>query len=251
MLENLRQLFDKAAEFCREQSEFLMIGGAVLIILIILIAVIRSSNKKDSETDTDFDENLYLEQLLAAKTKKEAVSEKETAEPGTQGTDQSHDSVPEPAEHRQDEAESKTPIGMEAPVSMEAPIYKGLKKSVIFPDELIDEIAKASSKNLQEVEIKIQSAELRIKYAGSKDKEELLEEVKHFKGEEEQEKEQTTTEAEQAFEEGEELLKEKIDLEEIAEGRERRTGKFGPENFNTARSGRVYTEDELERQIRD
>lgn len=222
-----------------------MIGGAVLIILIILIAVIRSSNKKDSETDTDFDENLYLEQLLAAKTKKEAVSEKETAEPGTQGTDQSHDSVPEPAEHRQDEAESKTQV------SMEAPIYKGLKKSVIFPDELIDEIAKASSKNLQEVEIKIQSAELRIKYAGSKDKEELLEEVKHFKGEEEQEKEQTTTEAEHTFEEGEELLKEKIDLEEIAEGRERRPGKFGPENFNTARSGRVYTEDELERQIRD
>ena len=30
-----------------------------------------------------------------------------------------------------------------------------------------------------------------------------------------------------------------------------RHGKFGPNNFNTARSGRVFTEEELERQIRD
>ena len=57
MLENLRQLYDKAVDFCREQSEAVMIGGAVLVILIILIAVIKIARKDGKpDEDLDFDE---------------------------------------------------------------------------------------------------------------------------------------------------------------------------------------------------
>ncbi|MFR2966247.1 MAG: hypothetical protein ACLTK0_07600 [Anaerovoracaceae bacterium] len=49
-----------------------------------------------------------------------------------------------------------------------------------LPEELIEEIAKVSSKDLQEVEIKIQSAELRIRYAGYRGENGLKEEVKHL-----------------------------------------------------------------------
>ena len=40
MLESLRQLYDNIVDFCREQSDAMMIGGAVHVVLIILIAVI-------------------------------------------------------------------------------------------------------------------------------------------------------------------------------------------------------------------
>mgnify|MGYP003375577738 CR=1 FL=1 len=68
MLESFRQLYDKIIEFCREQSDAVMIGGAVLVIFIILIAVIRIARKdgKDGE-DLNFDEELYIKQLLEAK----------------------------------------------------------------------------------------------------------------------------------------------------------------------------------------
>ena len=130
---------------------------------------------------------------------------------------------------------------------------------MIFPDELIDEITKASAQNLQEIEIKIQSAELRIRYAGYQDKGEVQEEVKHFDSaadsadkekEQDGDAEAVETESSAASEETEEILKQKIEPAMIAEESIKHI-KFGPENFNIDRNGKAYTEEELEKQIRD
>ena len=49
----------------------------------------------------------------------------------------------------------------------------------------------------------------------------------------------------------EEVLKERIKPEEMPAKDIKKPGKFGADNFNTTRSGRVFTEEELEKQIRD
>lgn len=310
MLESFRQLYDKIIEFCREQSDAVMIGGAVLVIFIILIAVIRIARKdgKDGE-DLNFDEELYIKQLLEAKAAKETGENKragidEAAEgkeekkeaveihapeavKGTDGNALEQEAAVFEAELKPSEKisvpgrEAETDI---KPVEAEQPnhnkevlcseerenLLRECKKNVIFPEELIEEIAKASAKDLQEVQIKIQSAELRIRYVGYKDEKGLKEEVKRFSGAENEdrlaEEETLGAESEPAGEENfieaescseqygdsREVLKEKIIPEEIARFEDiKRYGKFGKDNFNTARSGRVFTEEELEKQIRD
>ncbi len=232
MLESLRQLYDNIVDFCREQSDAMMIGGAVLVVLIILIAVVRyflkqDNSKQEADESLEFDEKQYLDKLLGAEAEKEA----------------------------QEEVQTETQIKENLTEKKEYPY----KKNIIFPDELIDEITKASAQNLQEIEIKIQSAELRIRYAGYQDKGEVQEEVKHFDSaadsadkekEQDGDAEAVETESSAASEETEEILKQKIEPAMIAEESIKHI-KFGPENFNIDRNGKAYTEEELEKQIRD
>lgn len=240
MLESLRQLYDNIVDFCREQSDAMMIGGAVLVVLIILIAVVRyflkqDNSKQEADEALEFDEKQYLDKLLGAEAEKEAQEEAQTK--------------------TQEEVQTETQIKENLTEKKEYPY----KKNIIFPDELIDEITKASAQNLQEIEIKIQSAELRIRYAGYQDKGEVQEEVKHFDSaadsadkekEQDGDAEAVETESSAASEETEEILKQKIEPAMIAEESIKHI-KFGPENFNIDRNGKAYTEEELEKQIRD
>lgn len=240
MLESLRQLYDNIVDFCREQSDAMMIGGAVLVVLIILIAVVRyflkqDNSKQEADESLEFDEKQYLDKLLGAEAEKESQEEAQTK--------------------TQEEAQTETQIKENLTEKKEYPY----KKNIIFPDELIDEITKASAQNLQEIEIKIQSAELRIRYAGYQDKGEVQEEVKHFDSatdsadkekEQDGDAEAVETESSAASEETEEILKQKIEPAMIAEESIKHI-KFGPENFNIDRNGKAYTEEELEKQIRD
>ena len=122
---------------------------------------------------------------------------------------------------------------------------------------------------MQEVQIKIQSAELRIRYAGYRDRDgesaQVHEEVLHFdKTPEPAAETEEAINAQPAAEPAEaqaelaesepesasEILQEKLQPQQIARA-ERPAVKFGPDNLNTARDGRIYTEEELEKQIRD
>ena len=152
MLESLRQLYDNIVDFCREQSDAMMIGGAVLVVLIILIAVVRyflkqDNSKQEADESLEFDEKQYLDKLLGAEAEKESQEEAQTK---TQEEAQTK---------TQEEVQTETQIKENLTEKKEYPY----KKNIIFPDELIDEITKASAQNLQEIEIKIQSAELGIK----------------------------------------------------------------------------------------
>lgn len=238
MLESIRQFYDIAVDFCREQSEILMIGGAALVVLIILIAVIRHCTRgRRGGDDLEFDEQRYLDELLGARAEKK---EKEQSAEKAEKTEKAAGAESQP-----------------------------YKKNIILPDELLEEISRASAQNLQEVQIKIQSAELRIRYAGYRDRdgesEQVHEEVLHFdKTPEPAAETEEAINAQPAAEPAEaqaelaesepesasEILQEKLQPQQIARA-ERPAVKFGPDNLNTARDGRIYTEEELEKQIRD
>ena len=229
MLESIRQFYDIAVDFCREQSEILMIGGAALVVLIILIAVIRHCTRGRRGDNLEFDEQRYRDELLGARAEK-----KEKAQGAQSG---------------------ETPQNSQSAQSAEKAESQPYKKNIILPEELLEEIARASVQNLQEVQIRIQSAELRIRYAGYRDRdgesEEVHEEVLHFDKTLEPADEQAKQAETQSESENEsEILQEKLQPQQIARA-ERPAVKFGPDNLNTARDGRIYTEEELEKQIRD
>lgn len=244
MLESIRQFYDIAVDFCREQSEILMIGGAALVVLIILIAVIRHCTRgRRGGDDLEFDEQRYLDELLGARAEKK-----------------------EKAESAEKAEKTEKPENTEKAAGAESQPYK---KNIILPDELLEEISRASAQNLQEVQIKIQSAELRIRYAGYRDRDgesaQVHEEVFHFdKTPEPAAETEEAINAQPAVEPAEaqaelaesepesasEILQEKLQPQQIARA-ERPAVKFGPDNLNTARDGRIYTEEELEKQIRD
>ena len=120
---------------------------------------------------------------------------------------------------------------------------------------------------MQEVQIRIQSAELRIRYAGYRDRdgesEEVHEEVLHFDktpepaaeakgaaGAEPAAEQAEPAETQSESENESAILQEKLQPQKITQT-ERPVAKFGPDNLNIARDGRIYTEEELEKQIRD
>ena len=246
MLESIRQFYDIAVDFCREHSEILMIGGAALVVLIILIAVIRHCTRgRRGGDDLEFDEQRYLDELLGARAEKK-----------------------EKAESAEKAEKTEKPENTEKAAGAESQPYK---KNIILPEELLEEIARASVQNLQEVQIRIQSAELRIRYAGYRDRdgesEEVHEEVLHFdktpepaaeaKGAagaepavEAAEAQAEPAETQSESENESAILQEKLQPQQIAQT-ERPVAKFGPDNLNIARDGRIYTEEELEKQIRD
>ena len=245
MLESIRQFYDIAVDFCREHSEILMIGGAALVVLIILIAVIRHCTRGRRGDNLEFDEQRYRDELLGARAEK-----KEEAQGAQSG---------------------ENPQNSQSAQSAEKAESQPYKKNIFLPEELLEEIARASVQNLQEVQIRIQSAELRIRYAGYRDRdgesEEVHEEVLHFDKTPEpaaEEKEaagaKPAAEAAEAQAEPAEtqsesenesaILQEKLQPQQITQA-ERPIAKFGPDNLNTARDGRIYTEEELEKQIRD
>ena len=242
MLESIRQFYDIAVDFCREQSEILMIGGAALVVLIILIAVIRHCTRGRRGDNLEFDEQRYRDELLGARAEK-----KEEAE------------------------NTETLQNSQSAQSAEKAESQPYKKNIILPEELLEEIARASVQNLQEVQIRIQSAELRIRYAGYRDRdgesEEVHEEVLHFdktpepateaKGAagaepavEAAEAQAEPAETQSESENESAILQEKLQPQKITQT-ERPVAKFGPDNLNIARDGRIYTEEELEKQIRD
>lgn len=242
MLESIRQFYDIAVDFCREHSEILMIGGAALVVLIILIAVIRHCTRGRRGDNLEFDEQRYRDELLGARAEK-----KEEAE------------------------NTETPQNSQSAQSAEKAESQLYKKNIILPEELLEEIARASVQNLQEVQIRIQSAELRIRYAGYRDRdgesEEVHEEVLHFdktpepaaeaKGAagaepavEAAEAQAEPAETQSESENESAILQEKLQPQQITQA-EWPVAKFGPDNLNIARDGRIYTEEELEKQIRD
>lgn len=138
----------------------------------------------------------------------------------------------------------------------ETPAVEKCKQKVIFPEELAEELSKVSSNNLQEVEIKIQSAELKFRYGNPKSEGETFrEEVKIF-GEESPcgESEEQQSEAIPGEEQVKELQPElgATDIEELQDKlKVEAPVKFGAGNYNISKSGKVFTEEELEIQIRD
>lgn len=206
MAESASRIWDSFVEFCRERSDIIMIAGAALVVLIVIFAIVRSVAKKDDDDDFDFDEEDF--QMDKAQEENEQTDSKGLTE---------------------------------SKILSEEKIKETVKGDGI--ESLLEQIAAIPTKNLEEVEIKIQGAELKLKYTKNGPKEEAGERAEaaadgacgeEIKEERKEEPKDAAGEAEPADSSKEVIIK-----------------KFGPDNINTSRSGIVFTEEQLEEQIRD
>lgn len=224
MAESLNEIIDIITGFCREHASVLMIAGAVVVVLIVLIAAIcgaRRGKKRAAES--------------AANAAAPAISD----DPALQTSEQ-----PKPP------AVPQTPEPERPPKQPQPADQHGAEKGRI--ENLLRDLQSFGGGGLEEVEIKIQGAEIRLRYAGN--------DTKVIRYETLAEKEKDMPSVEKAADRPDQKMsrggacdpdggeKEGIAGEDFPRDK---ISKFGPDNINRTRSGRVFTEEELTGKIRD
>lgn len=125
------------------------------------------------------------------------------------------------------------------------PVESGRQKGTHHLDEIIGEIANIPSEGVKKLEIKIQGAELKITYSDSR------EEILLCGTEAEEQETQGQLEGQSEVQPEESGEHEEANPSEASSEQGKTYTKFGPGNNNVTKSGRVYTEEELEKQIKD
>lgn len=204
----IREWFDEIWAYCEENWVAVLAFAGVALVLLLSVVLISAAKREDRKTLQEQDE--------------QEIGEEEIL-PGAE---------PEPeAEDDEDEEQETEPA-----VQVQEPAENGeLQKAAMgMVDSLVksmESAAGASGQKVESIELKIEKAQLTIRYAGDAEKT----------------SEKVTAEAEEEITAAAEVETEKTDFAENS-GRPKR---FGFDNMNMARSGRVYTEEELLNQIRD
>lgn len=211
MSTDIRKWIEEIWEYCQEHWIVALAIGIVLLILLVSAVLILSARRDDDEDEfwDDLDEEEYLEELPAKPVLPEA-----SCEPA--------DSLPE----------------REVPAVTAGGVVENLLKNV-------ESASGAAGQKVESIELKIEKAQLTIRYVDGIRREETVEEL---------EAESKPAPAEEEAAPAAEILQEKPKAYIQEEKREEITAqpkKFGADNWNTARSGRVYTEEELYGQIID
>ena len=236
MAESLNEIIDIITGFCREHASVLMIAGAVVVVLIVLIAAIcgaRRGKKRAAES--------------AANAAAPAISD----DPALQTSEQPKPpAVPHMPEQPEPPAVPQTPEPERPPKQPQPADQHGAEKGRI--ENLLRDLQSFGGGGLEEVEIKIQGAEIRLRYAGN--------DTKVIRYETLAEKEKDMPAGENAADLTDQKVsrggtydpdggeKEGIAGEDFPRDK---ISKFGPDNINRTRSGRVFTEEELTGKIRD
>ena len=222
MLKEASKILEIIMEFCRENLNMVIIAGAALILVILLICIAKVF-KEDEEVVCEvpkFEESKFDEPKLG-----KPILEKPKAE--------------EPKNEASKAEELKAEDSKEESKTVELKIESTKSTSL---GAIAKELAELSGEGVKNVEIKIPGAEVKITYLDENEDSEKTEECRS---------DATTTE------ETEEVQKlDESDCEVVSEDEEQGEiayvpKKFGPNNMNVARSGKVYSEAELEEQIKD
>lgn len=230
MIREASKIINCILEFCRENQEIIMYAGLALLGAIVLIAIICAFlNRKDS--------TINIQEPLVKVTIEDSQKALKPADKACSEDSSSKDCVRE---------------------------GKPLSRTDCI-ESIVEYIQSISPELLNEVEIKVHDAEIRIRYSNDKARERVKNEEPQ-KPEEIQESEEVQEPVEN--QETEIINEDTIDnvtedaienviedategvIEDTTEGVTVRI-KFGPDNINISRSGRVFSEEELEEQIRD
>ena len=281
MGETVGRIIDTVIDFCRQNSNILMIAGGILILIIIIGAAIISAKKGDKDDNLDFDEKAFLENKESMSPDSEMRKTDEEDKQQTVEKSQHHDNISSPftdavlnnkAEDTADTAENEQNIKpdriAEACCSVNHDENGNSERYIKKADSgesiesLLHEAAGLLKVGIEEVEIKIQGAQVKIKYSKKRtDEQELSESNNECAGGSEY-KENTDNiiindiDEETAAENIDEVTLH-MNLEDKSEGMkgdsEPAAGriKFGPDNLNRSRSGKVFTEKELMETIKD
>ena len=214
----IREWFDEIWAYCEENWVAVLAFAGVALVLLLSVVLISAAKREDRKTLQEQNEQEIGEEeiLPGAEPEPEAAEEPE------------QELEPEPEVQVQEPDETREL--QEAAMGMVDSLVKSVESA-----------AGASGQKVESIELKIEKAQLTIRYAGDAEKtvtEDLFAEKTS---------EKETAEAEEEITAAAEVETEKTDFAENS-GRPKR---FGFDNMNTARSGRVYTEEELLNQIRD
>ena len=230
MIREASKIINCILEFCRENQEIIMYAGLALLGAIVLIAIICAFlNRKDS--------TINIQEPLVKVTIEDSQKALKPADKACSEDSSSKDCV------REGKPSSRTDC----------------------IESIVEYIQSISPELLNEVEIKVHDAEIRIRYSNDKARERVKNEEPQ-KPEEIQESEEVQEPVENQETEiinedtienvTEDAIENVIEdategvIEDATEGVTVRI-KFGPDNINISRSGRVFSEEELEEQIRD
>lgn len=230
MIREASKIINCILEFCRENQEIIMYAGLALLGAIVLIAIICAFlNRKDS--------TINIQEPLVKVTIEDSQKALKPADKACSEDSSSKDCV------RESKPSSRTDC----------------------IESIVEYIQSISPELLNEVEIKVHDAEIRIRYSNDKARERVKNEEPQ-KPEEIQESEEVQEPVENQETEiinedtienvTEDAIENVIEdategvIEDTTEGVTVRI-KFGPDNINISRSGRVFSEEELEEQIRD
>ena len=214
----IREWFDEIWAYCEENWVAVLAFAGVALVLLLSVVLISAAKREDRKT---------LQEQNEQETGEEEIL------PGAEPE-------PEAAEEPEKELEPELEVQVQEPAEngelQEAAM--GMVDSLV---KSMESAAGASGQKVESIELKIEKAQLTIRYAGDAEKtvtEDLFAEKTS---------EKETAEADAGITAAAEVGTEKTDFAENS-GRPKR---FGFDNMNTARSGRVYTEEELLNQIRD
>ena len=214
----IREWFDEIWAYCEENWVAVLAFAGVALVLLLSVVLISAAKREDRKT----------------------LQEQNEQETGAEEILPGAEPEPEAAEEPEQELEPEPEVQVQEPDEtrelQEAAM--GMVDSLV---KSVESAAGASGQKVESIELKIEKAQLTIRYAGDAEKtvtEDLFVEKTS---------EKETAEAEEEITAAAEVETEKTDFAENS-GRPKR---FGFDNMNTARSGRVYTEEELLNQIRD
>lgn len=262
MTDSLNQMINKVSAFCGEHTEILLTLCAVVIALIVIIAVIagiRSRNRGKYKTDMAAPAAGIENEKTAAEPQPEKPDEPEQKiaacdDINTSAVSSKEDDIPvtHAGAHKADVAETK--------------IYHGKIQNIL------EELSGMAAGGLEEIEVKIQGAEVRIRYSSR----ELAAKGAGANGMNSSGQSGVIGAPGEGSTDGEKIdkiIEEKITPDDISEeishiagensgkghtagaenqaGSETKFRKFGPDNINRTRSGKIFTEQELSQKIRD
>ena len=253
MSTELREWMNEIWEYFQEHWVMALAVGAVLLILLVSALLVHSAKSGDEEAASPAE----LDDLPAAEPEPEVDAEPEpevTAEP----------EVVDVTDAAEEESELKP---VEKPVEEPVPVVTAAQGVIENLLKSVEAASGASGQNVESIELKIEKAQLTIRYVGDKKVTETIpcEEKPGVSGEKSGDMdfaESVDFAGGADFADGADFAK-KLELQDGSrepggdgepageDGERRPPKKFGIENTNMARSGRVYTEEELLNQIRD
>lgn len=282
MIKEASKILQLIIEFCRDNLDILMIGGVAAIALILLVSGIKYfKDEDDDDEDIEIDELELLEiveQVKQMQEEKEEKVEDEEAEedevevvlpPLTARIMAEDESADEPAANElvEDEQADEEPLEFAnekqaAEKSLELPQEEPSKNTSTI-ENLVEEIANLSGTGVKEVEIKVPGAKVKITYSRGDDNAKNGETQDASEGR----NLDANTDDEPSVH-SESGVTKAPNSADILGGNGNLNGnlngitadgtggassviKFGPDNINMSRSGRIYSEEELQQQIRD
>ena len=232
MSTEIREWLTEIWEYCQEHWITVAAAAAVVLVLLVSFFLVLAAKRDDDRKDTEGPEA-------------ETLADKETPEPDepsavTEVVGDESENVPTEAEPEQEPAAEEPVDEPEEAVETAAAVCA--QSAVEELVKQVEAISGASGQKVESIELKIEKARLTIRYAGAPSVTENLTPEDCCKEE--------ITEA-QAVPDGEPVLEDPAVLQKPDSGESVKPKKFGVENMNRARSGRVYTEEELLNQIRE